>query len=184
MSGDLHSYQQQLLLALRLYDVPGPRIAEALAEVESHVRETGEDATEAFGAPKAYAAQLSTALGAEGTGTWAGLLRSLTWVHAVVGLVSFGGCWMLTQGLFAFVGGRPGPFGLPAVASGGIGAVLLGALAVALVIDTRRDADPVRDPRTGADMTGPPPRWAFAVSIAAMTGLVLVACLVSAGQAP
>lgn len=50
MSTDAKRYQQEPLLALRLRDIPGPRIAEALAEVDSHIAETplpeaGPDAT-------------------------------------------------------------------------------------------------------------------------------------------
>lgn len=52
-------YRQALMLALRLKDVPGDRIGEILAEVESHVSDTGEDPTEAFGPPREYAAALT-----------------------------------------------------------------------------------------------------------------------------
>ena len=51
-------YTRRLILALRLKDVPGDRIGEIVAEVESHVADTGEDPVEAFGTPRAYAASL------------------------------------------------------------------------------------------------------------------------------
>ena len=63
MTIDSESYQQQLLLALRVRNVSGPRIAEALAEVDSHLAESGEDPREAFGEPSAYAARIADALG-------------------------------------------------------------------------------------------------------------------------
>jgi len=59
VSTELETYSNELLLALRLRDVPGPRIAEALAEVQSHVSETGEEALEAFGPPRVYADELA-----------------------------------------------------------------------------------------------------------------------------
>ena len=61
-------YRSRLLLALRLHDIPGPRIAEALAEVDSHVAETGEDPADAFGSPRDYARQLSRTLDPDAPG--------------------------------------------------------------------------------------------------------------------
>lgn len=52
-------------------DIPGTRIAETLAEVGSHIAETGEDPRVAFGAPKAYAASLAGSLNA---GLWVWLI--------------------------------------------------------------------------------------------------------------
>lgn len=46
------------VVELRLRDVPGDRIGDALAEVESHCAESGEGAVEAFGDPVAYACTL------------------------------------------------------------------------------------------------------------------------------
>jgi hypothetical protein len=59
----LRAYTQELLVALRMRGVPGPRIAEALAEVDSHLCETREDPREAFGSAKAYADEVVAALG-------------------------------------------------------------------------------------------------------------------------
>ncbi|MEI4272926.1 hypothetical protein TEK04_14455 [Klenkia sp. LSe6-5] len=52
-------YQQRLVAALRLRRVPAERIGEVVAEVDSHVAETGEDPAEVFGTPRAYAASLT-----------------------------------------------------------------------------------------------------------------------------
>ena len=68
-----------LLLRLRMRDVPGARIGEVLAEVQSHVAETGEHPREAFGAPKEYADQVADALGAPRPG-WRAAVRGLTWL--------------------------------------------------------------------------------------------------------
>ncbi|RKT85324.1 hypothetical protein SAMN05421805_11599 [Saccharopolyspora antimicrobica] len=55
-------YRDELLLALRLHEISGERVGEVLAEVEAHVRETGEDPEEAFGKPREYAAQVAEQL--------------------------------------------------------------------------------------------------------------------------
>ncbi len=55
-------WREQLLLELRLLDVPGPRIGDALAEVDAHCTDPGTTPAEAFGAPREYAATLTGAL--------------------------------------------------------------------------------------------------------------------------
>lgn len=55
----LKDYTQALITQLRLRKVPGAVIGQSAAEVESHVRETGEDPVEAFGQPGSYSAQLA-----------------------------------------------------------------------------------------------------------------------------
>ena len=49
MTKQVQTYTDELLFALRMRDLPGSQIAEALAEVNSYVAETGEDPREAFG---------------------------------------------------------------------------------------------------------------------------------------
>jgi hypothetical protein len=51
------------VLALRMHDVPGDRIGQVVAEVESHVAESGEDPVDAFGSPPAYAERIRATLG-------------------------------------------------------------------------------------------------------------------------
>ncbi|MHB8296505.1 MAG: hypothetical protein ACYDH5_18200 [Acidimicrobiales bacterium] len=63
MSTDLESYRRKLVLALRLRDVPGAQIAQAVAEVESHIEQSGERPDDTFGSPRAYADDLAAALG-------------------------------------------------------------------------------------------------------------------------
>jgi hypothetical protein len=55
----LKDYTKALTVQLRLRDVPGSEIGQIVAEVESHVRETGEDPVEAFGQPGSYSAQFA-----------------------------------------------------------------------------------------------------------------------------
>jgi hypothetical protein len=52
------AWSEELLLELRLQGVSGARIGAVLAEVDSHVAESGEPAAEAFGHPVAYARSL------------------------------------------------------------------------------------------------------------------------------
>ena len=49
-------YLDNLTIQLRLRDVPGDRIGQILAEVETHVADTGLDPVDAFGGPGEYAA--------------------------------------------------------------------------------------------------------------------------------
>ncbi|QCB92439.1 hypothetical protein [Cellulomonas shaoxiangyii] len=55
-------WRERLVLELRLRDVPGATIGSALAEVEAHCVDSGQDAATAFGAPEAYAATLADAV--------------------------------------------------------------------------------------------------------------------------
>ncbi|MCI2237201.1 hypothetical protein MO973_34430 [Paenibacillus sp. TRM 82003] len=52
---------EDLVVALRLRDVPGGRIGAVLAEVRAHLADSGEDPAEAFGEPGEYAAALTAA---------------------------------------------------------------------------------------------------------------------------
>jgi hypothetical protein len=159
----------ELLLALRVRDVPGTRIGEVLAEVQSHLGETGEDPREAFGAPREYADQVATALGVPpaGNGIWRPLLRSLSWRDlagaAVTGLAAF----LLADGLWSLGAGETAVFGLPAwLVALGAALVLAGAIArIGTAARSGRADDTVIDPRTGADMV-PFPRSAVALLVA------------------
>ncbi len=55
-------WREAFVLELRLLDVPGRRISEALVEVETHCEDTGEAVEEAFGQPGAYARELTAAI--------------------------------------------------------------------------------------------------------------------------
>jgi len=52
---DTETYLEQLAGNLQHYGVEAIQIGEIIAEVESHLAESGEDAVEAFGPPDAYA---------------------------------------------------------------------------------------------------------------------------------
>ena len=174
MSTDLQSYSTRLLLALRERDVPGPRIAEALAEVESHVAETGEEPETAFGPPREYAAAVASALAADG-GSKARRAWHTWGRAAAAGAAGWVGTDALIDGAVGVSSGRPGAYDLPAGVSLGLGIAVLTVLATCFVVSLRRRTVAVLDPRTGRDMTPVVPRWAWAVLASPLLLAVTVA---------
>jgi hypothetical protein len=159
MTADLSTYRRDLILALRVREVPGDRIGEIVAEVESHVADTGEDPMDAFGRPRDYAASLTSVHG-----------RRRPWLLLGLSLLGAASGWLLATGVFGLVSGATkGP--LPPWADLAVGALLAVPTAV---IATRR-SNRVLDPRTGENLV-PGPRWVVA-------GLLLVLLLVVAGVA-
>lgn len=71
-------YLENLTIQLRLLEVPGDRIGQILAEVETHVADTGVGPVDAFGEPGEYAATYAAAAGpAPARGGFRGWLRTL-----------------------------------------------------------------------------------------------------------
>ncbi len=153
----LADYRQSLVLALRLQEVPPDRIGEIVAEVDSHVADTGEDPAEAFGSPRAYAASLTDEH--RPTPWW--------WTTTLVVLAAAAG-WLVGQGAFALLLGEPylGRSGWLWLAVG----VVVGVPAAWMV--GRRSGE-VLDPRTGEPLVRTP-RWAPLVLLAVPVGIVLV----------
>ncbi|MER5387966.1 hypothetical protein [Saccharopolyspora sp. NPDC002686] len=85
-------YRDELLLALRMHEISGEHVGEVLAEVEAHVRETGEDPAEAFGKPREYAAQVAEQLDGAGKSSTLGIAIS---VLATAALTMFGSDFLL-----------------------------------------------------------------------------------------
>src|SRR5690606_1217785 len=56
------AWRDAFVVELRVRDVPGRSIGEALGEVEAYCADSGEDAPSAFGDPVAYAGSLAEAL--------------------------------------------------------------------------------------------------------------------------
>ncbi len=175
MSTTKHTYADELLYALRVLDVPGPRIAEALAEVDSHVVETGEDPHEAFGPPRQYAAEVAAALGRPGTPQ----ARAVAGGALTYGVGSTVASWLLLDGALSLGSGEPALLGLP-----GIALVLLGLAGGAVLLVgmwrlAHADDVAVRDPRDGAEMTPALPRWVAPVMVAPPVLLVVAAIAVA-----
>lgn len=171
-----HAYRNELLFALRMRGVPGPRIAETLAEVSSHLSDTGEDPQEAFGPPKAYADDVAAALSDRDSPT-PFRREVLSWRTAVFGVGGALGTWLVVDGALAFAADG-GDDGLPAAVSLAAGVALLLALAVGLLRLARKRDVQVLDPRTGADLTPALPRWVVPVMVAVpVLALVLAVVL-------
>lgn len=130
------SYQQRLILALRLKDVPGDRIGEIVAEVESHVAETGEDPTEAFGTPRRYAASLTDE---HQPAPW--------WWTAVTVISSAVAGWLVAQGVLALLLGES-VYGR----SGWLWIALGLVIGIPGGVSVWRRSTRVRDPRNGSDL--------------------------------
>lgn len=154
MTIDVDTYRQQLLLALRLRDVPGPRIAQVLAEVESHIAETGEDPRAAFGAPRDYARALVAELQPERTAGRRGWGAGTRGVEVLLAALAFAGAWLTAEGVFALASGRPGRLGLTGAGELGIAVVLLAALALLLA---RTGGRTTASSTPGPGVTSPPP---------------------------
>ena len=90
----LKDYTQALTVQLRLRRVPGKVIGQIVAEVESHVRETGEDPVEVFGQPGTYSAQYSSGRRPGGRIGWSTLWAGAATTMAVAGAL------MLLEGVF------------------------------------------------------------------------------------
>ncbi|WP_448641673.1 hypothetical protein [Geodermatophilus sp. URMC 63] len=143
-----------LLLALRLREVPGARIGEVLAEVHSHVAETGEAPAEAFGPAEDYADRIADALGLSRVRTWTLLFRGLGRGELLVAVLGAAAFFLLGDGLWSLGAGSAGVLGLPGGVQTAVAVVLVAAVAALCVRASRRDdgTDAVIDPRTGADM--------------------------------
>jgi hypothetical protein len=147
------AWSDDLLLALRMREVPGARIGEVLAEVQSHVAETGEDPRQAFGEPRAYADEVADALGTPRRGLGA-LLRSVDAGDLTIALTCGLSSFLLADGLWSLGAGETAVFGLPAWLVTLVAVLVLAGAAARTVLTARRDRadDAVIDPRTGADM--------------------------------
>lgn len=170
MRTDAETYRQELLLALRLRDLPGPHIAEALAELDSHLAETGEDPRQAFGPPREYAAQVAGARGGSGRPGLRGVLAAVRPAEVVIALLALAGGWLLADGVFAAGADRDSSIGLVGGASCALGVALLLATSALVRRTSRERDDRVRHPVTGADLAGRAPSW---VPVVAVGGPVL-----------
>ena len=149
-------------MALRLREVPGPRIAETLAEVDSHLLESGEDPVEAFGPPDDYAERVCEALGLDPDPDWTSADTRVALVH---GLGAAAGAWLALDGGLAWASGGTS-LGLPPLLPAVVGLVVLVVLGAGLVRLARRDADPrPRPPRRQRHAAGRP-WWVLPLMVA------------------
>lgn len=136
-----HSYQSRLVTALRRHDVPGNRIGEILAEIESHLAESGESVTDAFGSPGDYAARLAES-------TPAGEAPAVSaWLLAAMLALGLAGGAALAEGAYRLGAGGRTDWGWFAVGPLGQVAVAAALLAI-LALLVRPRIDRIVDPRT------------------------------------
>lgn len=173
----LSSYREKLLFSLRVRDVPGARIGDVLAEVESHVAETGEDPFEAFGPPREYAAQVAGVTGR--VGRWR-LTPGTAGVSLLIGLGAFAaGSWVLGGLLGLLADEADGALGLPPTMELFLGLVVGAAVIALLVRHTRREADPVLDPRTGREVDPIPASLPLALFVGVAVAVTALGLLVA-----
>ncbi len=131
------AWAEELVLELRLRDVVGGAIGNALAEVESHCAESGEPASEAFGDPTRYARSLTGATepGATEPGDARTIATGATTAPVPrlrIGLATLTGVLGMMLGLAGFDAWRD-TSDIP-VSGGDLLVVVLAAAAVALVL--------------------------------------------------
>lgn len=131
---DEKRYLSDLTIALRLRKISGVRIGEIIAEIETHLVESGQIARDSFGAPKEYARQFEPTV-AEANGRLWGPVAYLGVITA-----GFGG-WLLAGGVTSGMRGET-ELGLPGWWAAALGAVvLLGTfcfIPIDAIIDPRR----------------------------------------------
>lgn len=141
----IDEWHDRLILELRDREVPGPRIGDVLAEIDTHCRDTGEDPATAFGDPVAYAREVAGAERVRPSSSWsvalqaAASLAAMLAVVAGIDAVSHGRSATVTAGdLSAIVIGSAGVTvamaTLTRIASNGWWAALVGAMLAPTVI--------------------------------------------------
>lgn len=158
-------WRDDLIVQLRLKDVPGDRIGDILLEVESHIRETGETPEEAFGSAKAYAETYVRANPPRRT--HASSIPQLI----LIGASSFAGMFLLSDGALSLGRGVDTILGLSAWV-----ALLIG-LALLVITLARLPVDLIRHPVTGAPLFGEF-RHAKSISMAVILAIGVVFYLI------
>jgi hypothetical protein len=110
------TYEDDLVLALRVRNVPRSRIGEVLADVEAHVAASGEDPIEAFGPPDEYAVRVAADAHQPSTSR----LEVLRAYPPVLGAMLFvdGGASLITGNRGALTAGEAAAFVLLPAAAG------------------------------------------------------------------
>ncbi|GAB2648786.1 hypothetical protein GCM10027271_02950 [Saccharopolyspora gloriosae] len=135
MTIETEKYRDELLIALRMHEISGARVGDVLAEVDTHLAESGEDPVEAFGTPREYAAHVAAQL----DGDPAKLSRPAVLAGAL------GTAALTLFGLEFFIDGFRGP--VPFVLADAVGAVWMLLLIVVAVGAAFRSATALRGRR-------------------------------------
>jgi hypothetical protein len=119
----MDEWRDGFLTQARLLEVPGPAIGEALAEVEAHCADSGQQPDEAFGPPDRYARELAQGLRVRSRG--ASRARDVSLAASALA-----GIFLLLAAADGVSAHRAAP-----VTTGDLASVLLGAAAVLLVVE-------------------------------------------------
>lgn len=115
----LDSWREGFVLELRSRDVSGARIGDALAEVDSHCAETGQDPEAGFGDPVTYAAALAESLPADDR-----IAAVAPAALVASGLAIFCGGVLLLSGLGGVLEGKDTGFSFGALVGLGLAAAI------------------------------------------------------------
>lgn len=129
----VEKYTAELVKELREQDVAGRVIGDAVAQVESHVAEEGEDPTDVFGTPREFAKQLAR-----------GRKKSIGWpLYVASSILTFGGALLLLKGIFGVAQHQSLIWGIPSLVGMVVGSLAIVAWITLMVVA----ADPIKDPR-------------------------------------
>lgn len=129
----VEKYTAELVKELREREVSGKIIGDAVAQVESHSAEGGEDPTVVFGTPREFAQQLAH-----------GRKKSIGWpLYVASAILTLGGALLLLKGIFGVVQNQPLLWEIPPLAGIVVGSLAIVAWIILMVVAT----DPIRDPR-------------------------------------
>ena len=92
-------WREKFVLELRVEGVSGAAIGDALSEVDTHCRDSGDDAETAFGPAADYAKSLDLPSGS----TWTRAELTGTWIRLILLVAGF---WLALLGIIPLIAGR------------------------------------------------------------------------------
>lgn len=129
----VEKYTAALVKELREKEVAGRVIGDAVAQVESHIAEGGEDPTEVFGTPREFAKQLAH-----------GRKKAINWPLYIVSVIlTLGGTLLLLKGSFGVIQNQTLIWGIPPLVGIIVGSLAIVTWIILMIVKT----DPIKDPR-------------------------------------
>ncbi|MBD0859964.1 hypothetical protein IA539_01890 [Gordonia sp. zg691] len=137
----VEKYTAELVKELRENGVAGKVIGDAVAQVESHVAEGGDEPADVFGTPREFAKQLAR-----------GHKKSVGWPLYVASVIlTVGGGIFLLRGIFGAIQDRQLLWGIPPAVGIIVGTLSILAWITLMIIA----ADPIKDPRRRKNVSYP-----------------------------
>lgn len=131
----MDEWRDTFLMQARLHDVPGPRIGEALAEIETHCADSGQSPDAAFGDPVRYAEALARDAAPAGTVSVTRTVRT----SVLPTFATLGGIMCLLSGVDAVAHDAPGALTVGQLVAVAAGVVGITFIAVVILRPGRRD---------------------------------------------